>query len=574
VNNSSSADNGNEVGDNCNQVMATQGGWTVQQEWSNRDGNCMASEPAYTAPTASFLAPSAAAPTQQASFDASSSTDPAGNSAAISGTSYSIGSGLASYRWSWGDGSSTTSASPTTTHAYAAVGNYNVSLTVTDNLGFTSTVTHLLTITSDGSAPPYATTGGTEGVSDTGATLDGTVNPENQSAQYHFVYGTAPSSLSQSTPLTSAPSGQTATAVSATLTSLAPSTTYYYRLDLLAGGQTYSGLVQSFTTNATPPPPQTPTLATGTASGIGVNSAVLTGTIDPGGPQAVSYDFSYGTSPSNLEASTLQTSGLSGTTSIPVSAELSGLSRNTTYYFQLEVTLNGRSYSGAVQSFTTRRPGPAAATGPASAVSSGGATVTGGVSPNGVATSYLVEFGTTTAYGHSTAPSSAGAGTGTVPVRLTLSGLAPRTRYHYRLVAMSGGGTGVGSDHTFTTRPAPARAPRFSFVVASRAALHAALDGKLRVRFRCSKGCSARFTVTLSAARISRFTPVAVALGKASASSAGHRWESAVLRLDPSVRARLRGHRALRLIVLGYAVSRGSARSAPRTQPLLISRSR
>jgi hypothetical protein len=47
-----------------------------------------------------------------------------------------------------------------------------------------------------------------------------------------------------------------------------------------------------------------------------------------------------------------------------------------------------------------------------------------------VATSYFVEFGTTTAYGHSTAPASAGAGTAGVPVTVTISGLPARTGFH------------------------------------------------------------------------------------------------------------------------------------------------
>jgi PKD repeat protein len=572
VNNSSSPDNGNEIGDNCNQVMASEGGWTVQQQWSNRDGNCMASEPAYSAPTASFVAPSAAAPAQQVSFDAASSSDPAANSTAIAGTSYAISSGIQSYRWSWGDGSSSTSATPTATHTYAALGNYNVSLTVVDNLGFTSTVTQPIAITSSGTAPPYAATDPATGVSDTGATLDGSVNPENQTAQYQFAYGTSQTSLTSSTPLTSAAAGQSTTSVSATLSGLSPSTTYYYRLDLLAGGQTYSGSVQSFTTTATPPPPQTPAAATGAASAVGVNSAILTGTVDPGGGQAVSYHFAYGTSANSLVASTLQANGLSGTTSTPVSAALSGLTRDTTYYFQLDVTLNGATYSGAIHSFTTRLPAPGASTGSASGVSSAAATVSGAVSPNGVATSYLVEFGTTTAYGHSSASFSAGGGIGTASVKVMLSGLAPQTTYHYRLVAMSAGGTAVGGDQTFTTAQALGRAPAFSFVLPSRAALRAALGGRLRVRFRCNTGCSARFTVTLSSARISRFTPVAVTLGRASGSSAGHRWAKAVLRLSPSVRARLRAHRVLKLIVIGYAVAPGSARTVPRARKLTVSR--
>jgi PKD repeat protein len=570
VTDSTSSDYGNEVGDNCNQLMATEGGWTVQQEWSNLDGNCMASEPAYSAPTASFVAPSAAAPGQPVAFDASGSSDPAANQTAIAGTSYSIGSGITSYGWNWGDGSTSTTTTPTASHTYAALGNYQVSLTVTDNLGFQSTVTRSVAVTATGMPAPQATTGGAGGVSDAGATLEGTVNPEDQPVQYRFVYGTSAGSLADSTPLATGPLGQSPTAVSATVTGLAPSTTYYYELQVVSAGQTYAGSVQSFTTGATPPPPQTPSAATGGASQVSPGGAIVAGTVDPGGSQSVAYDFAYGTSPSSLTSTTPAAGGLAGTTSAPVTAALDGLDSHTTYYFRLEVTLDGQTYAGTVRSFTTTTPAPGAVTGGATAVGAGAATVLGAVQANGAPTRYLVEFGPSTAYGYSSAAFSAGAGTASLPVRVTLSGLRPRTRYHYRLVAISAGGTAVGADRTFTTARALGPPPRLRFAIRSPAALRAALAGRLEVRFRCSRACVARFTVSVAAPRIARLTPVTVTLARAWGRGGRWRWATARLRFGPAVRRRLLGRGRLRLVVLGYAVSPGSARSAPRAQTLIL----
>jgi YVTN family beta-propeller protein len=56
-------------------------------------------------------------------FDASTSTDP------------DPGGSVASYHWDFGDSTSATTVTPATTHTYAANGNYNAVLTVTDNEG-------------------------------------------------------------------------------------------------------------------------------------------------------------------------------------------------------------------------------------------------------------------------------------------------------------------------------------------------------------------------------------------------------------------------------------------------------
>ncbi len=565
---------GNEIGDKCNQLMGSNGPWTVQLEWSNLDRNCVPGESAYSAPTASFVAPASGAPTQVLSFDASASSDPSQNkaSATFSGNGYSIASGLTSYQWNWGDGSSSTpSATATATHGYATPGTYQASLTVTDKLGFTSTVTKQVAITTSGAPSPVPSTGAASGVSVTGATLNGTVNPEGQAVQYQFAYGTSASSLTQTTPLTAGPTDTTATPVSATLSGLPPATTDYYQLDVVTGSQTYAGSVQSFTTDAAPPPPQTtvppppqtPTAATGSAAQITTTSALLAGTINPGGSQAVSYHLAYGTSASNLNGTTPETSGPAGTSAVPVSATVSGLAARTTYYFELVASLGGQTYTGSVSSFTTLTPGPGANTGAVTKVTSSGATALGTVLPNGVPTTYLVEFGTTTAYGHSTAPLSAGAGNSGVALTVALSGLAARTRYHYRVVATSAGGTAVGSDRTFTTAKPLARAPRFSFRVRSRATFNAAQRGQLKVRFTCSKACTARFSVTIAGAGVTRFAPVPLALAHAYGRIRSKGSGTATITFITTVRHELHRYRSMRLVVSGYAVSAGSAPSAP-----------
>src|SRR6185436_15582930 len=85
-------------------------------------------------------------------------------------------------------------------------------------------------------------------------------------------------------------------------------------------------------------------------------------------------------------------------------------------------------------------------------VSGASATLDGSVNPNGVATSYYFEFGTTADYGQQTPPQGAGSGSSAVSVSATLSGLAASATYHYRLVAVGPNGAfAIGGDKTFTT---------------------------------------------------------------------------------------------------------------------------
>jgi hypothetical protein len=107
-------------------------------------------------------------------------------------------------------------------------------------------------------------------------------------------------------------------------------------------------------------------------------------------------------------------------------------------------------------------PVPGLRTGSASGVGPSAATVGGIVNPSGTEnannTTYRFEYGTTGAYGESTAalPSGASlAGDSYVSVSAQLDGLAPETDYHYRIVAGNGHGTTYGHDRKFRTGSTP-----------------------------------------------------------------------------------------------------------------------
>ena len=80
-------------------------------------------------------------------------------------------------------------------------------------------------------------------------------------------------------------------------------------------------------------------------------------------------------------------------------------------------------------------------------------TVTANINPNFSAqdTTVIVNYGTTPAYGSSTAPQDIGASGTPVSFSANLGGLSPGTTYHFDIVAVNGDGTTVSPDATFTT---------------------------------------------------------------------------------------------------------------------------
>jgi hypothetical protein len=102
---------------------------------------------------------------------------------------------------------------------------------------------------------------------------------------------------------------------------------------------------------------------------------------------------------------------------------------------------------------------PVVTTGSVSSVGSEAATVGGTINPNFSATSFHVDYGTTSTYGNFTAVASAGEGGTAQAVSAVLSKLKPQTLYHFRVVASNAAGSVVGGDQTLTTSKAPIAPP-------------------------------------------------------------------------------------------------------------------
>jgi hypothetical protein len=198
-----------------------------------------------------------------------------------------------------------------------------------------------------------------------------------------------------------------------------------------------------------------PGAVTGAVADLGQSTATVTGTVDPNG-EATTYHFEYGTS-SSYGLQTSEVDAGSGSDAAAVQAALTGLTQDTTYHYRLVATNASGVDGGADRTFTTTAPGgpPGASTGTARSLTTTGARLTASVDPNGRATTYRFEYGTTTRYGRRTGEASAGSGQSATSVGATVSGLQPHTRYHYRVVATNAAGITRGRDRTFTTLRSP-----------------------------------------------------------------------------------------------------------------------
>ena len=98
---------------------------------------------------------------------------------------------------------------------------------------------------------------------------------------------------------------------------------------------------------------------------------------------------------------------------------------------------------------------PKVTTGGVALITQNGGKLKGKVDPNGTATNYIFQFGTTKLYGSQSAPLAAGKGNKPKNVSVVVSSLAPATRYHYRLVGLRGNRVFPGKDKVFKTKPQP-----------------------------------------------------------------------------------------------------------------------
>ncbi len=295
--------------------------------------------------------------------------------------------------------------------------------------------------------PPTVVTLQAGSITATGAQVNGSVDPDGLSTDYHFEYGLT-NAYGTSSSTVNAGSGISAVGVNAQLTGLSPGTTYHYRLVATSTAGTAVGSDSSFVTSALPP-----TAVTLSTSNITTAGAQINGSVNPNGFNT-SYHFEYGLNTSYGLSTTTVGAG-SGVSSIGVNATLSGLTPGTPFHYRLVASNSGGTVYGFDSTFTTAIPPPTVATLQSGSITTTGAQINGSVNPNGFSTTYHFEYGTTSSYGSVTTASSAGSGVSAIAVSAQIAGLTPGTQYHFRLVASNGGGTIFGNDSLFSTTILP-----------------------------------------------------------------------------------------------------------------------
>lgn len=198
-----------------------------------------------------------------------------------------------------------------------------------------------------------------------------------------------------------------------------------------------------------------PVVQTGSAGSITTGGAVVFGTVDPQGG-ATTYQVEYGTSASYGLQTPVQDAG-SGDAPVAISVPLTGLTSSTTYHYRVVATNAAGVARGGDRTLRTAATpqAPTASAGAPRSVTGDAATLVASVNPRGLATNVRLEYGTSTSYGSSTAPQSAGAGTATRTLTARVSGLRPDTRYNVRVVAANAAGITRSANRTFTTARAP-----------------------------------------------------------------------------------------------------------------------
>ncbi len=202
-----------------------------------------------------------------------------------------------------------------------------------------------------GSAPTTRTVAATS-VTRTTVNLNGTVDPNRAEATYWFEYGET-SDLGSVTALQSAGSGDAASNVSVSLSDLKPLTKYFFRLNAQNQFGTVNGSILNFTTSG-PAAPGEPSADTRAASNITTTAATLNGSINPNGAETTYwFEYSEDSLLGSIVSTSTPSSKVNGSVATSVSTNVTGLTRNTKYFYRVVAQNQYGTMRGDIMSFRT-----------------------------------------------------------------------------------------------------------------------------------------------------------------------------------------------------------------------------
>jgi DNA-binding beta-propeller fold protein YncE len=227
-----------------------------------------------------------------------------------------------------------------------------------------------------------------------------------------------------------------------------------------------------------------PTVKTEPPTNPEPTSLTLNGHVDPdsvhGGTEVTKCFFEYGeTTAYDQKAECEPSAPLSNPAA--VSANLTGLTPETTYHYRLVSSSANEELSRTPDATFTPHAVAETATGQATEITASTATLHGSFTGDGVNdTHYYFEYGTSTHYLHrSPLPPGTDQGTavGVQNVSTPIADLVPNTLYRYRIAAENHFGTSYGVDREFTTFQGPTIGSfSSSDVTATSAILHAQIN--------------------------------------------------------------------------------------------------
>jgi hypothetical protein len=350
---------------------------------------------------------------------------------------------------------------------------YRACMVATNQAGESTPSANEVTFTTPATAPTIESES-VSSINAGGAHLEGTVNPNNETTECKFQYGTSDPSLTTGTTTTlcepaSFPAEFGGQGVSLDVGGLAAGKTYYYRvLATNKTGETQGTEVEpikQFTTTTpfSEPPEAKP------ANPIAATEATLHGVLNPKSERTSepgSAEFVYRQSPTECRGENEKQAGdektPAGAEGEAAEAKVTGLLPGTKYTFCVRVVNKaGEEAVSSSQTFTTPAVAPAVEEESVSDLAATSATLLAKINPGGANTTYRFEYGTGAEY--KPVPGGEGyAGAGATGVVVSVhigEGLTPSTTYRFRVVATSAVETVEGEEQSFTTQAAGGSPP-------------------------------------------------------------------------------------------------------------------